>query len=92
MSNIEAEGSKLDSYSVNDFNISYNWRPKSVAKSAALNFLINNIFDKKYISNGYFYTYDDNDSSPTQITTIEGAGYYPQAGINFLLGLTIDFN
>jgi iron complex outermembrane receptor protein len=91
MSNIEAKGSKLDSYSVNDFNVSYNWRPRSVINLMTLNLLINNIFDKRYISNGYFYTYDD-DSSPTQITTIEGAGYYPQAGINFLLGLTIDFN
>ena len=25
------------------------------------------------------------------ITTIEGAGYYPQAGINFLVGATINF-
>ena len=49
------------------------------------------IFDKKYVSNGYFYTYDDNWSSPNQITTIEGTGYYPQAGINFLIGLTTSF-
>ena len=91
MSNIDAQGSKLESYSVNDFNISYNWKPKSVINLLTLNLLINNIFDKRYISNGYFYTYDDNDSSPTQITTIEGAGYYPQAGINFLAGLTISF-
>ena len=48
-------------------------------------------FDKKYVSNGYFYTYDDNWSSPNQITTIEGTGYYPQAGINFLIGLTTSF-
>ena len=91
MSNIEAEGSRLDSYSTNDINISYQWEPKSTVSLMTLNLLINNIFDKKYISNGYFYTYDDNWSSPSQITTIEGAGYYPQAGINFLTGLTISF-
>ena len=50
-----------------------------------------NIFNKKYVSNGYFYTYDDDFSVPGEITTIEGAGYYPQAEINFLLGATIKF-
>ena len=91
MSNIEAMGSKLDSYSVNDLNISYNWEPKSAISQISLSLLINNIFDKEYISNGYFYTYDDDWSSPGQIKTIEGAGYYPQAGINFLTGITISF-
>jgi len=91
MSNIEAQGSRLDSYSVNDINISYQWKPQSAISLMTLNLLINNVFDKKYVSNGYFYTYDDNWSSPNQITTIEGTGYYPQAGINFLIGLTTSF-
>jgi iron complex outermembrane receptor protein len=52
---------------------------------------VNNIFDYKYESNGYFYTYDDDFSMPGVITTIEGAGYYPQAGINFLIGATLKF-
>ena len=91
MSNIQARGSKLDSYSVNDLNISYNWKPKSAISQISISLLINNILDKEYISNGYFYTYDDNWSSSNQITTIEGAGYYPQAGINFLSGITISF-
>jgi iron complex outermembrane receptor protein len=91
MSNIEAKGSRLDSYSVNDINISYQWKPQSAISLMTLNLLINNVFDKKYVSNGYFYTYDDNWSSPNQITTIEGTGYYPQAGINFLIGLTTSF-
>ena len=30
-------------------------------------------------------------SNPGTITTIEGAGFYPQAGINFLLGATVNF-
>jgi iron complex outermembrane receptor protein len=91
MGNIDSEGSKLNSYFVNDLNISYEFKPKSVFKSILLTGLVNNIFDYKYISNGYFYTYDDNWSDPNQITTIEGAGYYPQAGINFLVGLTLKF-
>lgn len=91
MGNIDSEGSKLKSYFVNDLNVSYEFKPKSVFKSILLSGLVNNIFDYKYVSNGYFYTYDDNWSDPNQITTIEGAGYYPQAGINFLVGLTLKF-
>ncbi|OOG63851.1 TonB-dependent receptor [Flavobacterium sp. A45] len=91
MANIDSEGSKLDSYFVNDLNVSYEFRPKSIFKSILVSALVNNIFDLKYVSNGYFYTYDDDYSNPPAITTIEGAGYYPQAGINFLIGLSLKF-
>jgi iron complex outermembrane receptor protein len=91
MGNIDSEGSKLKSYFVNDVNVSYEFIPKSVFKSILLTGLVNNVFDYRYVSNGYFFTYDDNFSDPNQITTIEGAGYYPQAGINFLVGLTLNF-
>ena len=91
MANIDSEGSKLDSYYVNDLNASYEFRPKSVFKSIVISALVNNIFNLKYVSNGYFYTYDDDYSNPPAITTIEGAGYYPQAGINFLTGVTLKF-
>jgi iron complex outermembrane receptor protein len=91
MGNIDSEGSKLKSYFVNDLNVSYEFKPQSVFKSILVSGLVNNIFDYKYESNGYFYTYDDNWSNANQIKTIEGAGYYPQAGINFLVGLTLKF-
>jgi iron complex outermembrane receptor protein len=91
MGNIDSEGSKLKAYYVNDLNVSYEFKPKAVFKSVLLSGLVNNIFDYKYESNGYFYTYDDNWSNANQIKTIEGAGYYPQAGINFLVGLTLKF-
>nr|WP_235891102.1 TonB-dependent receptor [Flavobacterium gawalongense] len=92
MGNIDSEASKLKAYYVNDINVSYEFKPKAIFKSVLLSGLVNNIFDYKYVSNGYFYTYDDDDySNPPAITTIEGAGYYPQAGINFLVGLTLKF-
>ena len=91
MGNIDSDKSKLRSYFVNDLNLSYEWKTKSVFKSVMINGLINNIFDYKYISNGYFYTFDDDYSNPPSVTTIEGAGYYPQAGINFLVGMTLKF-
>ena len=91
MGNIDSEGSKLRSYFVNDLNASYEIKPKSVFKAIVLSVLVNNIFDYKYVSNGYFYTFDDDYSNPPAVKTIEGAGYYPQAGINFLAGLTLKF-
>jgi iron complex outermembrane recepter protein len=91
MGNIDVESSKLDSYFVNDLNISYEITFNKVFKSMRFNALVNNIFDLKYESNGYFYTYDDDFSNPGTISTIEGAGFYPQAGINFLVGLTLLF-
>ncbi len=91
MGNIDSEVSLLDSYFVNDLNIHYEITRIPVFKSIIFTGLINNIFDVKYESNGYFYTFDDDYSNPGIITTIEGTGYYPQAGINFLAGVTLKF-
>jgi len=91
MGNIDSETSKLDSYATSDLSISYEWKNIWFFRSIALSGLINNIFDYEYESNGYFYTYDDDFSNPGTISTVEGAGYYPQAGINFLAGLSLKF-
>jgi iron complex outermembrane receptor protein len=91
MGNIDSELSKLDSYFVNDLNVSYEIKTDKIFKSIMISGLLNNIFDLKYESNGFFYTYDDDYSNPPAITTVEGVGYYPQAGTNFLVGLTLKF-
>jgi iron complex outermembrane receptor protein len=98
MSNTEAAASKLDSYFVNDFNINYELSFKKddglkqpFLDTIVFTALVNNIFNVKYESNGYYYTYDDTWSNPPQVTTIEGAGFYPQATINFLLGMALKF-
>lgn len=91
MGNIDSENSTLDSYSQTDFNVQYVIETGSFVKSIVLSGLVNNIFDADIVSNGYFYTYDDDFSNPGTITTIEGAGYYPQAGVNFLVGATVNF-
>jgi iron complex outermembrane receptor protein len=77
MNNIELPAAKLANYFVNDLNVAYEIKPKSVFKSIVITGLVNNILDKKYVSNGYMY-----DVYPY---------YYPQAGINFLAGLTLKF-
>jgi iron complex outermembrane recepter protein len=89
MGNIDSDFSKLKAYSSSDLNMSYEIMPKKVFRSILFSLLVNNIFDQKIVSNGYFYTYDDNLSNSGVITTIEGSGYYPQAGIHFLAGLTL---
>jgi iron complex outermembrane receptor protein len=91
MGNIDNENSKLTSYFVNDFNASYEIKPNKIFKSISLNALVNNIFNAEYISNGYYYTYDDTWSVSGETTTLDGAGYYPQATRNFLLGATLKF-
>lgn len=90
MGNIDSENSILDSYFINDFNASYDWQINKGIKSIVFSALVNNIFNVEYESNGYFYTYDDTWSGPTPVT-IEGTGYYPQAGINFLFGMSLKF-
>lgn len=91
MGNIDSKTSKLDSFLINDLNIVYEIKNIPVFSSILLNGMINNIFDVKYVSNGFFFTFDDNFSEPGTITTIEGAGFYPQAKIHFLTGVTLKF-
>ena len=91
MGNTDQPNSILESYFVNDLNITYSLQPEKIFQSISINFLINNILNKEYISNGYYYTYDDTWSVPGQIKTLDGAGYYPQATRNFLAGLVFEF-
>ena len=77
MNNLERPEARLPDYFVNDFNVSYSWNPKSVFRTITVNGLVNNILDKTYVSNGYMW-----DIFPY---------YYPQAGRNFLVGLTLQF-
>ncbi|MDG2503797.1 MAG: TonB-dependent receptor [Flavobacteriaceae bacterium] len=91
MGNIDSENSTLPSYFVSDINLVFTWQPNRWIKEIQWLTTVNNIFNFKYESNGYFYTYDDDWSTSGQITTIEGAGYYPQAGIHFLSGLKLTF-
>ena len=91
MGNINSETSKLQAYSVSDLNVNYRILPKSLFKEINISLLFNNFLGTKYVSNGYFYTFDDDYSQPGVVTTIEGAGYYPQAQFNFLAGISFRF-
>lgn len=84
MANIDSPGSTLDSYFVNDLNIQYTMGKLPFVKSITFSGQINNIFDVKYSNNGLF-NLTHNEAGNSQ----ETVRYYPQAGINFLVGMTI---
>ena len=89
MGNTDAVNSILDSYFVNNINFSYTINSNRIFDEIIISGLVNNILNKEYVSNGYYYTYEDTWSNPGQVKTLDGAGYYPQAERNFLIGLTL---
>ena len=89
MGNTDAVNSILDSYFVNNINFSYTINSNHIFDEIIISGLVNNILNKEYVSNGYYYTYEDTWSNPGQVKTLDGAGYYPQAERNFLIGLTL---
>lgn len=92
MGNIDNEDSVLSDYFVNDISVNYLIKTNKIFKSITLSALANNILNRKYVSNGYFGSYDYDDSgSQTGTTTGYYAGYYPQATSNFLIGATLKF-
>ncbi len=72
LDNSESLELQLKDYFLTDFNVEY--RFKVQRNDVALKLLVNNLFNKKYVNNGYVY-----DGSPY---------YFSQAGINFMFGLS----
>ena len=94
MSNFSSEVSTndvLESYFTSDLNVVYTLKTKKIFKSVVFTALVTNIFDTEYVDRGYYYTFDDDYSNPGTVTTVDGAGYYPQATRNFLIGATFRF-
>nr|WP_317130143.1 TonB-dependent receptor [Pedobacter hiemivivus] len=84
MDNTQNDSRKLDAYWVNNARIGYDFSLKGI-KNINIGLLANNIFNKKYESNGYTYS-----SIYPWGTTTENF-YFPQAGTNFLLSLNLKF-
>ncbi len=74
---------KLDAYFVNDIIVNYEFSTRLI-KEIGLNLMVNNIFNVEYESNGYAFGYYYGEE-------IRESYYYPQAGINFMAGLTLRF-
>ena len=87
---ISTNNEKLKSYFTSDFNVVYEVKTTKIFKEIVFSALINNIFNTKYVDRGYYYTFDYPDGNGNTITG-DGAGYYPQATRNFLVGVTFRF-
>jgi len=75
LDNSNNDNLKLEGYFLSDFNAQYSLKFKKT--DVDFKFLLNNIFDKKYINNGFVYD--------------ESSYYYSQAGINFMFGISLMF-
>lgn len=82
--NTSSDDRSLDAYCISKLNLSYELKP-SFAKSVKFNLLINNVFDHEYESNAWVYRYRTGNENYTM------DGYFPQAGINFITGVSIIF-
>jgi iron complex outermembrane recepter protein len=56
-----------------------------IVKELGISLALNNVLNKKYEANGYTYSYQSDN-----VLTTENY-YFPQAGINFLLGVSLRF-
>ncbi len=74
----------LNPYFVNNIRIERTISQK-FAKKWSFFASLNNIFDAKYESNGWVYSYYSDSKRQKE------DGYFPQAGINYLLGMSIEF-
>ncbi|MEO1623733.1 MAG: TonB-dependent receptor [Bacteroidota bacterium] len=100
--NTSNENTRLPSYSFSDFRLQYNFRPRKAIEEINLKLTVRNLFDAKFSTNAWAYRYQSVGYNAVGIephTRLEDAsqsiynqtGLYPQAGRNFLLGLTLSF-
>lgn len=82
--NTSSSDRKLDAYLVNNLAINYRFKIKQ-ASEIKLKFQINNLLDAKYSNNAYGGNWYEAGTEKTW------AYYFPQAGINFLGGISLRF-
>ncbi|MDF2156327.1 TonB-dependent receptor [Algoriphagus sp. CAU 1675] len=88
LDNSSNESRSLDAFFTNDLRISYVAQPRFF-KGLEVNLLINNIFNEMYEPNGYTFSYFVPGDSGRELITENY--YYPMAGTNFLLGVSMKF-
>ena len=81
--------SKLESFFINDINFVHDIDLPNISDDIKFKVLVNNLFDYKYSAYGGYYSYDILEDN--QVKTYEGTYYYPQSGINILVGLDVKF-
>ena len=87
--NTGSDDRSLAAYFVNNLRLTYNFPVKKI-RGIGLTVLVNNLFNEKYISNAWTYSYYQGDDA-SNMQRYNDFGFYPQAGINVLAGLSIKF-
>jgi len=97
--NTQNEKRKLDGYYTNDLRIDYKLK-KTIFNEIGIYASVNNIFDQKYVSNAWSYSFSSPGYNPVpddKYVNNEGGdnynmiGYFPNATRYFLVGLRIKF-
>ncbi|MEP6950952.1 MAG: TonB-dependent receptor plug domain-containing protein [Ginsengibacter sp.] len=73
----------IESYYVQNLKMSYSLGKRNIFKDVNFIFQVNNLFNRKYESNGYTYDYISGGE-----LTVENY-YFPMAGINFLAAINV---
>ncbi len=84
LDNTETVTRSLDAYGLMDLRMRYDL-PLQRGPKIRLHFMVNNLLNKKYEANGFTYS-----MNVGGVRTVSNS-YFPQAGTNFLGGVTLGF-
>ena len=99
LDNTMNEGASLDPFQYTDLNISYAFKSQWI-RNASLTFIVNNLFNVDYVSNGWVYRYKSDGYDPVPFDPYSVAdrdlgyqmiGLFPQATRHYTLKLLLDF-
>lgn len=74
----------IDPYFVNNLRLGYSFKLKGI-RELAVNLMVNNLFNEKYESNAYGWSYYSDDE------LIHERFYFPQAGTHFMSNIVLKF-
>ena len=82
--NTSAKDRSIDPYFVNSLRVGYVFKPKFI-KEIGIDVTINNLFNEKYETNAWVYSYIENG------TLKKDDGYFTQAGTSAMARITFKF-
>ena len=94
LDNTMNDASKLPAYCVSNLSLAYTMPVKKVLKDITFRVQMNNLFNEKYVSNGWSYSYfegADADGRFLKENQKYDVGYYAQAPFNIHAGVTVRF-
>jgi iron complex outermembrane receptor protein len=84
LDNTSDDARSIPAYFVNDLRLNYSLEQVGFRNISVIA-LVRNLFDVDYVSNGWVYKYQSGD----QLNMLDGL--FPQAGINYMIGLNLQF-